>query len=309
MHFIHEKAIVEPGAQIGDKTRIWAYAHILGGARLGTDCNICDHTFIENDVVLGDRVTVKCGVYIWNAIEIQDDVFIGPNVTFTNDKYPRSKQYLEKNPRIVVCTGASIGANATILPGLRIGEWSMVGAGAVVTADVPPHAIVVGNPSRITGYVDAQSKIVGKSATEDIINGSKVSGVRLHRLNHVDDLRGDLCVAEWEKDMPFEPKRVFFVYNVPTSRVRGEHAHRICKQFLICLKGSIAVVVDNGSDREEFVLDHPWLGLYLPNGVWGIQYKFSRDAVLAVFASHAYDSSDYIRDYNKFLEFVRESKL
>lgn len=152
--FIHPQAIVETGAQIGARSRIWAFAHVLSRAVIGNDCNICDHTFIENDVVLGDRVTVKCGVYLWDGIVIEDDVFIGPNATFTNDKFPRSKHYPEAFEQTFVRRGASIGANATILPGVEIGPGAMVGAGAVVTRSVPTNAIVVGNPGKIVAYVD-----------------------------------------------------------------------------------------------------------------------------------------------------------
>ena len=151
--FVHQQAIVEEGATLGAGTRVWAFAHVLPGARIGSDCNICDGVFIENDVVIGDRVTIKCGVQVWDGIEIEDDVFIGPNATFTNDPAPRSKQHLTQYPRTRIRQGASIGANATILPGLTIGRGAMVGAGAVVTHDVPPNAIVVGNPARIQGYV------------------------------------------------------------------------------------------------------------------------------------------------------------
>jgi acetyltransferase-like isoleucine patch superfamily enzyme len=150
---VHQHALVEPGARIGPGTRIWAFAHILPGAVIGQDCNICDQTFIENDVVVGDRVTIKSGVQLWDGVTLGDDVFVGPNATFTNDPFPRSRQRPTSFPRTFVCNGASIGANATILPGLTIGEAAMVGAGAVVTKDVPPEAIVVGNPARIVGYV------------------------------------------------------------------------------------------------------------------------------------------------------------
>jgi len=146
--FVHSHALCE-SKDIGKGTRVWAFAHILPKAKLGQDCNICDHVFIENDVLIGDRVTIKCGVQIWDGITLEDDVFVGPNATFTNDKHPRSKVYPGSWPKTLVKRGASIGANATILPGLTIGENSMVGAGSVVTKDVPAGATVVGNPARL----------------------------------------------------------------------------------------------------------------------------------------------------------------
>lgn len=149
-YFMHSHALVE-SKQIGKNTRIWAFAHVLPNASIGADCNICDYVFIENDVVIGDRVTIKCGVQIWDGIQLEDDVMVGPNATFTNDLYPRSKQPFELR-RTVVKRGASIGANATILCGITIGEGAMVGAGSVVLKDVPPHAVVVGNPARIIRY-------------------------------------------------------------------------------------------------------------------------------------------------------------
>src|ERR1051326_848854 len=132
--FQHPAAIVESKV-IGEGTRVWAFAHILPGAKVGANCNICDHTFLENDVVVGDRVTIKSGVQLWDGITLEDDVFVGPNATFTNDKFPRSRVYHQTFPRTLVRKGASIGANATILPGITIGERAMVGAGAVVTRD------------------------------------------------------------------------------------------------------------------------------------------------------------------------------
>lgn len=133
---------------IGNETNIWQFCVVLPNAVIGNNCNICSHCLIENDVVIGNNVTVKSGVQIWDGIRIENDVFIGPNVTFTNDQKPRSKQYPEAFLKTRVCKGASIGANATILPGVTIGEFSMVGAGAVVTKDVAPHTTVVGNPAR-----------------------------------------------------------------------------------------------------------------------------------------------------------------
>jgi len=150
--FIHEKAIVE-SLEIGEKTRIWAFAHILKGAKIGKNCNICDHTFIEGDVIIGDNVTIKSGVYLWDGVRIENNVFIGPNATFTNDIRPRSKVYPEEFIKTYVKEGASIGANATIICGIVIGKWAMIGAGSVVTQDVPDYALVYGNPARIKGYV------------------------------------------------------------------------------------------------------------------------------------------------------------
>lgn len=153
MSFIHPLADVSECA-IGERTKVWQFVVILAGAKIGDDCNICAHTLIEGDVIIADRVTIKSGVQLWDGTRIEDDVFIGPNVTFTNDMYPRSKQYPESYLGITICKKASIGANATILPGITVGENAMVGAGAVVTVDVPPRAVVAGNPARILRYIE-----------------------------------------------------------------------------------------------------------------------------------------------------------
>jgi len=145
---IHPSADVQTN-NIGDGTRVWQFVVIMPGARIGRDCNVCAHCLIENDVVLGDRVTLKSGVQLWDGISIESDAFIGPNVTFTNDMFPRSKHRPTTFLRTVVRRGASIGANATILPGIEIGENSMIGAGSVVTRDVPSGCVVAGNPARL----------------------------------------------------------------------------------------------------------------------------------------------------------------
>lgn len=148
----HPQALVE-SEHIGEGSRVWAFSHVLPEAVIGTDCNICDHVFIENDVVIGNRVTIKCGVQIWDGLRLEDDVMVGPNATFTNDLFPRSKQPFELR-KTIVKHGASIGANATILCGITIGAGAMVGAGAVVTKDVPPLSVVVGNPAKIIRYIE-----------------------------------------------------------------------------------------------------------------------------------------------------------
>ncbi|OYU11102.1 MAG: dTDP-6-deoxy-3,4-keto-hexulose isomerase [Comamonadaceae bacterium PBBC1] len=153
MSFIHPLADVAD-CQIGAGTRVWQFVVVLKGAKIGADCNICAHTLIESDVVIGDRVTVKSGVQIWDGSVIGDDVFIGPNVTFSNDLYPRSKQYPTQFNGVTIHKGASIGANSTLLPGITIGEKAMVGAGAVVTKDVPERAVVVGNPAIVLKYLE-----------------------------------------------------------------------------------------------------------------------------------------------------------
>ena len=154
--FVHTFALCESD-DVGPRTRVWAFAHIMAGARLGADCNVGDHAFVESGAVVGDGVTIKNGVLLWSGVTVEDGVFLGPGVVFTNDAGPRAPY--PKGPAgwraTLVRRGATVGANATVLSGLTIGCWAMVGAGAVVTADVPDHALVVGNPARQTGWACA----------------------------------------------------------------------------------------------------------------------------------------------------------
>jgi UDP-2-acetamido-3-amino-2,3-dideoxy-glucuronate N-acetyltransferase len=149
---IHPLADVQT-AQIGKGTVIWQFCVVLKNARIGRNCNVNAQVFIESDVVIGNNVTIKPGVQVWDGITLEDDVFVSPNATFTNDFIPRSKQYPEAYPKTLVKQGASLGANCTILPGLTIGRYALVGAGAVVTKNVPDFGLVVGNPARHIGYV------------------------------------------------------------------------------------------------------------------------------------------------------------
>jgi UDP-2-acetamido-3-amino-2,3-dideoxy-glucuronate N-acetyltransferase len=287
-YFKHPQALVE-SETIGDDTRIWAFAHVLPGARIGRDCNICDQTFIENDVVLGDRVTIKCGVQVWDGITLEDDVFVGPNATFTNDPLPRSRQRPPTYARTVVRKGASIGANATILPGLTIGEGAMVGAGAVVTRDVPAHCVVVGNPARVLRNPQARTEPSGTPV------GLKV----------VTDERGSLSFGEVGNPLPFLPQRYFTVFDVPPGQTRGEHAHRKCHQFLVCVAGACVATLDNGLESTRIELAGPAVGLHVPPLTWVALSEFSPGAVLLVLASDLFSEADYIRQYGEFRRAVQ----
>lgn len=307
-YYFHANAIIEPGAKIGKGSRIWAFVHILPGAAIGEDCNICDAVFIENDVIVGNRVTIKCGVQLWDGIRLEDDVFIGPNATFTNDPFPRSKQYPSEYEKTIIHKGASIGANATILPGIEIGSNAMVGAGSVVTRDVPQNAIVVGNPARIKGYVNtitSRSNLRESPKLEGSITPTKIQGVNIYKLPGVSDTRGNLTFGEYNKELPFIPKRYFVINGVPTNLVRGEHGHKTLHEYLVCLQGSVNVVLDDGKVQDEIILNNSGAGLHIPPLIWTIQYKYSPDSILLVLASDVYQAEDYIRDYDQFLNYIK----
>jgi UDP-2-acetamido-3-amino-2,3-dideoxy-glucuronate N-acetyltransferase len=302
-HFAHPDARVETD-EIGSGTRIWAFAHVLAGARIGADCNICDHTFIEGGAEVGDRVTVKCGVQLWEGVTLEDDVFVGPNATFTNDLLPRSKRQPVSYLRTRVRHGASIGANATILPGITIGSEAMIGAGAVVTRDVPARAIVMGNPGYVAGYMDYDDVRI-KPRIPLSQTTPLAGGATLYRLPRITDHRGDLSFAELNQSLPFPVSRYFLVFGVPNREIRGEHAHRTLHQYLVAVHGSCAVRLFDGERSEEIVLDRPECALHVPPMVWTTQYKYSPDAVLLVLASDVYRDEDYIRDFEEYQATVR----
>jgi UDP-2-acetamido-3-amino-2,3-dideoxy-glucuronate N-acetyltransferase len=202
---------------------------------------------------------------------------------------------------------ASIGANATILPGLTVGRGAMVGAGAVVTRSVPPHAVVIGNPARIIGYsgnvrtpepIESHRAVTGRTELE-------VGGCYLARFPEFVDLRGRLVAGDLPGELvPFAPQRWFLVYGVPSREVRGEHAHQVCGQFLIAVSGRVQVALDDGERRAGVVLDSPTAGLYIPPLVWASQYDYGPESVLLVLASHPYDPDDYVREYEQFRSIV-----
>lgn len=302
--------MVDSGAKLGAGTRVAAYAQIARGATIGRQCEIGPHAGVEPGVVLGDRVRVMAGAQLLAGTRIESDVRIGPNSVFANGKLPDGARRESGEAAPVVRAGASIGANATILPGIVVGRGAVVGAGSVVTRDVPANAVVGGNPARLLRYVTTgsnapQPKLLPNAREGEPPPRLSVRGVALQRLPLIRDMRGNLTAAEVGKGLPFVPRRYFMVYDVPNGRVRGEHAHRALKQFLVCLRGECSIIVDDGRRREEIVLDTPQLGLYVPPMVWAVQYNYSPDAMLLVLASAPYEARDYIRDYDEFLRLAR----
>jgi acetyltransferase-like isoleucine patch superfamily enzyme/dTDP-4-dehydrorhamnose 3,5-epimerase-like enzyme len=307
---IHALADVQSN-DIGVDTNIGQFCVVFEGAKIGKNCNIYPNVLIENGVVIDNNVTIKSGTQLWNGVHIEDDVFIGPNVIFSKDTYPHSDFNPKQSLQITIKSGATIGANAIILSGVIVAEGAMVGAGALVTNSVPANAIVQGNPARIVGYTNTKSEepIKSHQFNDDrkppYTDLTSVHGVTVHRFPMIPDLRGSLSVGEFEKDIPFTPKRYFMVFDVPSKETRGEHAHRACHQFLICVRGNCAVLADDGENRTEILLDSLGKGVYLPPMIWGVQYKYSENAILVAFTSHHYDPSDYIRNYAEFLKEVK----
>lgn len=274
---------------------ISAQAIIDKTATIGEGCDIAAGATLGAGVRVGDAVRIGEGAIIVNTT-IGDGCEIGPGAILQGS----ADTALRLESHVVVMAGSIVSAPIVIASG------ASVQAGAVVTRDVPPHAIVTGNPAQISGYRTLPPTIEEQAAVRDAVPPgpalieTRVRGVTMHRFPKILDLRGNLTVGEFGRSAPFEPRRYFIVFGVPNAEVRGEHAHRECKQFLICTHGQCSVLADDGQNREEFLLDDPSLGLYLPPLTWGVQYKYSSDAVLLVFASHYYDSAEYIRSYQEF---------
>ncbi len=261
-------------------------AHVDAGAELAYDC------------------VVKSGAYVGPGVVLESGTCVGANAVFV-EAAPGTAAAPTR-----VKAGAWIGPNATVHAGLTIGARAVVQPGAVVTRSVPPAAIVEGNPAAIVGYVGATGHVAdapvlaAAPARRPSVQQTPVKGVTLHHFPLVPDLRGNLTVGEFDRQVPFKPLRYFMVFGVPSREIRGEHAHRACHQFLICVRGTCAVVADDGVNKIEVPLEGPDRGLYLPPMTWGVQYKYSPDAMLLVFASDYYDAGDYIRDYADFLDLV-----
>ncbi len=255
---------------------------------------------VDDRAELAFDCVVKSGAHICAGVTLERGTYVGANVAFV--ELPGAAQGAPTR----VKAEAWIGPNATIHAGLTIGARAVVRPGAVVTRSVPPAAIVEGNPASIVGYVGATDHVAapvlqaGAPAQRPAVQQTPVKGVTLHHFALIPDLRGNLTVGEFDRQVPFKPLRYFLVFGVPNREIRGEHAHHKCHQFLICVRGNCAVVADDGVNKIEVPLEGPDRGLYLPPLTWGVQYKYSADAMLMVFASDYYDAADYIREYDEF---------
>ena len=301
---IHPSALCESN-DIGPDTRIEAFTYIAHKVKVGQNCVIGPHVFIGRDVIIGDRVIIRGSAQICAGTIIEDEVSIAAHATFLSDRNSHSGNVTD-NP-IVLRRGCKIGASATLCAGVTIGEYGVVDAGAVVTRSVQPHAIVAGNPATVVAFantltLETPAPPAAPSSALVQTTESKVRGVKIYELPLIRDPRGNLTVGEFARTLPFAPKRYFMTFDVPNFDLRGEHAHRTCHQFLLCVRGSCAVVVDDGLNREEFLLDRPTFGVHVPPMVWATEYKHSQDSRLLVFASEYYDPADYIRDYQSFLK-------
>jgi len=280
-------------------------AKIYDGATVESGATLGDFVAVHPGGVVLSGATIEGGTHIWPGITIERGARLGPGVQFERAD-PSS---VSASANVTVGTGCNVGAGAVIHSGVQVGVGAMVSPAAVVAQNVPPYAIVSGSPARVTGYVqNSVSAIPAREWSPSIDFPEKEDSVRigvgnvtLHRLRMVRDPRGDLSAGEFQKSIPFLPKRYFLVFNVPSEKARGEHAHIQCHQFLICVKGSCSVVVDDGLRRCEVSLTSPDMGIHLPPLTWATQYKYSSDAVLLVFASDYYAADDYIRDYGDFV--------
>lgn len=271
----HATSVIARAADVASSARIGCFVHICSGAKIG------------HAVVIEGLTMIPANVHVHEGARIGHGAsFVGP----VSEAHPT-----------VIARGADIGERAIIHSGVSIGERAVIAPGSLVKRSIPSMAIVEGSPARIIGYVDAGgNESLPDVSSKEAVQASRVRGVQLHHMLRVVDIRGNLTAGEFERRIPFQVKRYFMVFDVPSAETRGEHAHRECHQFLICVRGECAVVADDGFNRHEFRLDQPDIGVYLPPMVWGIQYKYSADAVLMVFASHYYDSADYIRSYADF---------
>jgi UDP-2-acetamido-3-amino-2,3-dideoxy-glucuronate N-acetyltransferase len=285
--------------------RMGAYSTMHASARLGEHVEVGDHVLVDQAVEIGSRVTIQAGAKLCAGLVVADDVVIGANAVLAADS-PTQDDHTDGSFVTRVGRGVHVGANAVILRGRSIGDRARVEPGAVVDVNVPHDAIVAGNPARIVGYVDTPIAclLFKQSSVQGPAQLLRVRGASLVAIPQVKDLRGVTSFGEIGKQLPFVAKRFFFVADVPGREVRGEHAHKTLHEFLVCMKGALSVMLDDGSAREEVRLDSPTLGLHVPPQVWRVVYKYTSDALLLSLCSHEYDPADYIRDYGDFVAYV-----
>lgn len=238
--------------------------------------------------------------------QIADSVKFGPRVVLAGDG-------------VVLRDNVRLDAACVIGDGVNVGQGAWVRAGAVVLRSVPSNAIVEGNPAQVVGYLNGTSpdrrpnpRHIDIHSLGDLARPAQVdlgvSGSALYLMRRITDARGALSVGEVPTEVPFAPARYFVVFDVPSMELRGEHAHKECQQFLICLHGSCRVLLDDGAQRCEVTLDRPDMGVFMPAMIWGTQYRYSADAVLLVFASRTYEANDYLRTYDEFLAEMESRK-
>ena len=292
--------------RVGSGSVIEAFASVSEDSVVGSDVIVERGASVLAGAEIGDGVRVQLGAVVGRNVCVQAGAVVGARALLADST---AKANHAAGEAVVIEPEATIGANAVVVPGVRIGRNARVCAGAVVTRSVPANAIVSGNPANISGYVGlaqgaaeaAPAAAVSDPRVGAPLQPSVVAGVSLHRASLHGDRRGSLVANEFGRDIPFEPRRTFLVFDVPRAEVRGEHAHRECHQFISCVHGACSLVAEDGRVREEFRLDDPTIGVYIPPMVWCSQYGHTRDAVLLVHASDVYDPDDYIHDYDAYV--------
>jgi hypothetical protein len=260
---------------------------------------------LTNVAMLNQKSSIPDGCIIPGSANIHTTVVFGARVVLAGDG-------------ICVRENARLDSACVIGEGVTIGQGAWVRAGAVVLRSIPANAIVEGNPAQVVGYLNHSGndrgdavRLVDSYSFGNLERPARASlGVgtsALYLMRRISDARGSLTVGEVPTEVPFFPARFFTVFGVPSVELRGEHAHKLCQQFLICLNGSCRILLDNGNQRCEVILDRPDIGVFMPEMIWGTQYCYSHDAVLLVFASRHYEPEDYIRTYDEFLHEIDRS--
>jgi acetyltransferase-like isoleucine patch superfamily enzyme len=303
---VHPSAVVEDGAAIGAGAKVGPHAHVERAAVVEPGAQLGANTVVRSGAHIGTAALLGPGVFVDRGCTIGADARIGPSAALLSS--PTASGVRKSEPSSVA-DDVAIGANATVLAGVCVAAHAVVGPGAVVEHDVPPYAIAEGVPAHIVGYRSSAhhhaERRLRASELDDDLFPAKLGRATLRLHPRVDDLRGSLSFAEIGSGLPFEPKRYFTVFGVPSREVRGEHAHRELEEVLICVHGECTVMVNDGVERAEVVLDRPDVSLHLPSMVWTAQFAYSSDAVLLALCFDVYDAGDYIRSYDEFEGLVR----